>query len=1052
MDSGYLLAEVVFGGDGEVVDIEYLEENPAAARMVGFSLIGKRLREISRDYEQYWYDIWGRVAKSGVGEHLERYASPEGRWYDFHVFKPEPKNADSRQVAVVFQDVSVRKASEDALRTSEARLRAVLQQAPLAIVFTGCAGEILFRNTMFDKLWGRPAHVTTAETYSTVYDGYHMDGRPIASSEWPGARAVLKGETVRDEVLEIVHASGRRTPCAFDAGPIRDDDGAITGGVVMFRDLTDERKVQRALSDSEAKYRNLFESMRQGYVEMELVRDDDGRAVDYRMLLVNPQYERLTGIAAGEAIGRTGRALVADLDPAWLETFERIVRSGEPEHFEREALGRWFEVQAYPLGGDRFAALFDDVSERKRAEAALRESEERQAFLLKLSDAMRSSRDAEAIVAATSRMLGERLGASHVIFAEIDEAAGVAHLSREWKAEGVAAHPMTLRLADFGGPLLADLNAGHPVRFDDVGEPPYARPDLAALAAMGIRAGLSVPLMVDGRFVVNLNVHQDRPRRWTDDEVALTREVAERLWASLQRARAERSLREREEQQAFLLKLSDTLRPMSDATAIQEAASRMLGEHLDVDRASYAEFAADLGSVSTVGGYCRPGVASVDGVYGIEAFADFTAALLKGEVAVARDASAQYAAGSDTFENMLGQLGIRAAIASPLVKGEKLVAAVYIHSIPARDWTEAEIALVGLVGERTWEAVERARAEAALRESELQQRLTLDLVPALLWWADPIGETVALNDRWKAYTGQTGTETQDFGWLDAIHPDDLAATTEAFHHAFQTGEPLERQQRIHKAGDGYRWHLVRHAPVRDGAGAIARWFGAAVDIDELHRLQERQGVLLHELQHRVRNTLAVVRSIVARTGETSPDVEHFSMHLQGRLNALARTQVVLTRAPGEGVDLETLVREELLTQAARETQVEVAGPEVLVSAKVAEVLALAIHELATNAVKYGALSVAGGCVRVGWQVDAGRAPPWLRLDWRESGARVLGAAPRREGFGTELITTRVPYELRGRGALEFLPGGVRCQLEFPLRPGDSILQTHAPPEREEETG
>ncbi|MBE7179856.1 MAG: PAS domain-containing protein, partial [Terriglobus roseus] len=251
MDEGYLLADVLFDEAGRAIDIEYVEANPAATRMVGVDLTGKRLREVSPNYEEYWYEIWGYVAMTGEGQRLERFASPEGIWYDFYVFKPHPNDADSRRIAVLFQDVTRRKLAEIALRKSEARMRAVLQQAPLAIVFTGPSGDIQFRNAMFDELWGRPAHVTTAETYSEHYEGYHLDGRPVASEEWPGARAVLQGETVNDEVLEIVKSDGSRIPCWYAAGPIRDERGEISGGVVLFRDVSEERRTQVALRESE---------------------------------------------------------------------------------------------------------------------------------------------------------------------------------------------------------------------------------------------------------------------------------------------------------------------------------------------------------------------------------------------------------------------------------------------------------------------------------------------------------------------------------------------------------------------------------------------------------------------------------------------------------------------------------------------------------------------------------------------------------------------------------------------------------------------------------
>jgi len=195
-----------------------------------------------------------------------------------------------------------------------------------------------------------------------------------------------------------------------------------------------------------------------------------------------------------------------------------------------------------------------------------------------------------------------------------------------------------------------------------------------------------------------------------------------------------------------------------------------------------------------------------------------------------------------------------------------------------------------------------------------------------------------------------------------------------------------------------------------------------------------------ELQHRVKNILAVVRSIASRTLETTEDLDDFSAHFDGRLRALARTQNVLTRTANGRIDLDELVREELLTHAPQEPgQIEIAGPEIRLRDRAAEIFALALHELATNAVKYGALAQPKGHVAVTWRILTTSAGERLSLEWRESGVPALDPQPARHGFGRDLIERGLPYELGAATSLEFLPGGVRCTIELPLEAqgGDS---------------
>ena len=209
------------------------------------------------------------------------------------------------------------------------------------------------------------------------------------------------------------------------------------------------------------------------------------------------------------------------------------------------------------------------------------------------------------------------------------------------------------------------------------------------------------------------------------------------------------------------------------------------------------------------------------------------------------------------------------------------------------------------------------------------------------------------------------------------------------------------------------------------------------------KAEERQRLLLAELQHRVRNTLGVVRSIARRSALTSSTVEEYASHLDGRLSAFARSQAFVTRDPEAGVDLEYLVAEELLAYHAREgEQVQVSGPSIRLQPKPAETLVLALHELATNAVKYGALAKPEGRIAVTWQIDRTGGTPQLVFEWVEKNGPKIDK-PARRGFGSELLEQTLAFELKARTTLSFDPGGLHCKIVIPL--GPRLLQPPLPP-------
>ena len=232
----------------------------------------------------------------------------------------------------------------------------------------------------------------------------------------------------------------------------------------------------------------------------------------------------------------------------------------------------------------------------------------------------------------------------------------------------------------------------------------------------------------------------------------------------------------------------------------------------------------------------------------------------------------------------------------------------------------------------------------------------------------------------------------------------------------------------------------RHRPGQREFGQFDVLARQAADLIErratelaLRESEAHQRLLLAELQHRVRNTLAVVRSIARRTAENSSDVQEMLAHFQGRLDAFSRVQAALTRNADGRVDLVSRVDDELLAHAAHEgDKVRIEGPQLLLEPRIAERLSLAIHELTTNAVKHGALADGKGRIRIAWKAVDGAGGRELDLSWTESGLDLNGHKMKREGFGMELLRRSLPYDLNGTTRVELKRDGLQFRLKMPL--------------------
>lgn len=329
----------------------------------------------------------------------------------------------------------------------------------------------------------------------------------------------------------------------------------------------------------------------------------------------------------------------------------------------------------------------------------------------------------------------------------------------------------------------------------------------------------------------------------------------------------------------------------------------------------------------------------------------------------------------------------------------------------------------------------------ALQRSEARFRTLVEGMPQLVWRADDGGGWTWSSPQWTEYTGQAQDASLSFGWLGALAPEDRDAARAAWSKA-TPDSPLEMESRIfHAQEQRYRHFQSRATAVRAEDGRVIEWLGTSTDVDDMHQLQQQQAVLVAELQHRTRNLLGVVQSIVARSIRDSRSLDEFRERIQHRLAALARVQGLLSRrSEGTQIAFDTLLREELsahlpLAGEAGGMSVEIDGPEGIgLRSATVQTLALAIHELATNAVKYGALSSKGGKLSVSWRVniDAEHGER-LCVIWEESGVSDLPPdVEAKAGYGRELIEHALPYQLGARTSYAFTTDGVRCTIEVPF--------------------
>src|SRR6267142_1125469 len=509
----------------------------------------------------------------------------------------------------------------------------------------------------------------------------------------------------------------------------------------------------------------------------------------------------------------------------WLATFG--IHSATPRIWTRDQI-ELVEVTA---------ELIWVADARAHAEDALGRIRDRQAFLQKLSDTIRPLADPARVLAETCRLLGTHLRVNRVAYGTVE---GDYCTIVDDYVDGLPSQAGRFPWTALGGSRTEEILKGGTLFVNDTSTEPHSAEERAALQAAGIGAYICPLLVKDGRFVGSFGIHSREPRVWTPDEIALVQDVADRIWTTLEHHKADAELRANEERLEFLLRLNDALGPLSDPGEVQTTAARFLAQHLGATRVGYAE--VDRGEYKIYREYAQ-GVGPLAGQsQDIILSEEMSAALRRGETVVVHDVQTDPRL-SDSHRATLQTRQIAAFIATTLLKNGQLVAVFGANHLTPRVWTPSEVELVHDVAARTWDAVERTRAEAVLREQKQRLGVALEASAGGSWTWVAATNQVDWDERFRALYGFAPDDpaTPD-AWMPRVHDDDrprlLASLDDILTST--TKDSWENTFRIVRPDGTVAWIQSRGRADRDADGKVTRLSGLDLDFNRHHRTEETQ--------------------------------------------------------------------------------------------------------------------------------------------------------------------------------------------------------------------
>ncbi|GGA05501.1 hypothetical protein GCM10010923_14120 [Blastomonas marina] len=323
--------------------------------------------------------------------------------------------------------------------------------------------------------------------------------------------------------------------------------------------------------------------------------------------------------------------------------------------------------------------------------------------------------------------------------------------------------------------------------------------------------------------------------------------------------------------------------------------------------------------------------------------------------------------------------------------------------------------------------------EHALQSASDAFHALADTMPQLVWSTLPDGSHDYYNARWYEFTGVSVGSTDGEGWAGMFHEEDQPKAWAKWNHSLETGEPYEVEYRLRHHTGEYRWMLGRAYPIIGTDGIIQRWIGTCTDIEDQKRAALENEILSQELSHRIKNIFAIISSLISLTARARDAFGEHASELLGRIKALGRAhEIVRPHSEKSRPSLGVVTLSDLLETifeaypAFSEGRISVLGGDTVIGSKSATPVALIFHELATNAMKYGALSTSAGKVRL----ELVEVEDEIRLEWKETSGKGGTLEEPLSGFGTRLIDLAISQQLGGSYERRWTEHGLEISMVF----------------------